>query len=366
MLAKDGDFVARLGGDEFVYIHEKDDEASADRFARNIWQAVTSPIFVRDKQLTIGVSMGIACAPIHGATPKALLRHADMALYCAKAKGKNTWVAFNVEIAREQEDRLEIEAALRQAVSNNVLEMFYQPIVDVETREIVGREALMRWYDPKRGFVPPTLFIAIAEQSLLIDQLGAFAIQQSCKDAADWPSSEFVAVNVSSAQFRNPVKLLACVTDALQHSGLDPRRLEIEITESLLIENQEGALSAIRELEAMGIKLSLDDFGTGYSSLSYLNQYPFSKVKIDRSFICNLSADPKSRSIVEAIVRMTHSLNMAVVVEGVETEEQFAFLHGIGTDMAQGWLTGRPAPNRSKVALPAHRRQVEEPIKLVS
>ncbi|MBX9650752.1 MAG: EAL domain-containing protein [Xanthobacteraceae bacterium] len=347
LIAEKDDFVARLGGDEFVYIHHKPDAASANLIAEKIWQAVTNPLYVRDKLLNVGVSMGIATAPEHGSSPKDLLRHADMALYFAKAKGRNTWVLFNAEVAREKEDRIELEGDLRQALAANKLEMFYQPIIDMETTVIASREALMRWYHPTRGFVQPSVFIQIAEESGLIDELGAFALNQACSHAVNWPTNETVAVNVSSAQFRNAPKLLQCVRDALGRSGLPANRLEIEITESLLIENQTGTLEVIRELRGMGIRISLDDFGTGYSSLSYLNQYPFSKVKIDRSFINDIHSDKKSRSIVQAIVHMAHSLNMIVVVEGVETEEQFQFLLRIGADLAQGWLFGRPAPNKT-------------------
>ena len=356
LIAEKDDFVARLGGDEFVYIHSKPDVESASVIAEKIWQAITNPIYVRDKLLNIGVSMGIATAPDHGTTAKDLLRHADMALYFAKAQGRNNWVLFNAEVAREKEERLELEADLRTAVADKKLEMFYQPIIDIGTSMVASREALMRWYHPTRGFVQPSLFIQIAEQSGLIEDIGGFALNRACADAATWSSSETVAVNVSSAQFRNPAKLLDCVRTALKRSGLSPERLEIEITESLLIENQSGTLEAIRELSAMGIRISLDDFGTGYSSLSYLNQYPFSKVKIDRSFINNINVDRKSRPIVQAIVHMAHSLNMIVVVEGVESEEQLQFLKRIGADLAQGWLFGRPAPNKS-MAEPAKRAQ---------
>ena len=346
LIAEQDDFVARLGGDEFVYVHNKPDLESAGLIAEKLWAAITNPIYVRDKLLNVGVSMGIATAPDHGSTAKELLRHADMALYFAKAQGRNNWVLFNAEVAREKEERLELETDLRNAIAEKKLEMFYQPIVDIETSTIASREALMRWYHPTRGFVQPSVFIQIAEQSGLIEEIGAFALHRACADATTWASNETVAVNVSSAQFHNPAKLLDCVRTALRRSGLPPERLEIEITESLMIENQTGTLEAIRELRAMGIRISLDDFGTGYSSLSYLNQYPFSKVKIDRSFINNLDVDKKSRPIVQAIVHMAHSLNMVVVVEGVESEEQLVFLQQIGADLAQGWLFGRPVPSK--------------------
>ena len=320
---------------------------------------MTNPLYVRDKLLNIGVSMGVAIAPDHGTSAKDLLRHADLALYFAKAKGRNTWVLFNAEVAHEQEDRIELEGDLRQAIAQNKLEMFYQPIIAMSTSVVASREALMRWYHPVRGFVQPSVFIQIAEQSGLIEELGAFALNRACADAVNWPETESVAVNVSSAQFRNAPKLLEHVRDALQRSGLPPQRLEIEITESLLIENQAGTLDAINQLRAMGIRISLDDFGTGYSSLSYLNQYPFSKVKIDRSFINDIHEDMKSRSIVQAIVYMAHSLNMVVVVEGVETDEQFQFLQRIGADLAQGWLFGRPAPNMVRPHLVSSTPPVE-------
>jgi len=345
LIADQNDFVARLGGDEFVYIHTKPDLGSAAQIAEKLWQAITNPLYVRDKLLTIGVSMGIATAPDHGTSAKDLLRHADMALYFAKAKGRNTWTVFNAEVAREKEERLELERDLRHAIADDKLEMFYQPIIDIETGLIASREALMRWYHTSRGFVQPGLFIQIAEQSGLIQEVGAFALNQACRDAMTWPSDESVAVNVSSSQFANPAKLLDCVRGALARSGLPPERLEIEITESLMIENQAGTLEAIRELRALGIRISLDDFGTGYSSLSYLNQYPFSKVKIDRSFINNINNDKKARPIVQAIVHMAHSLNMKVVVEGVESEDQLEFLRRVGADLAQGWLFGRPVPS---------------------
>jgi diguanylate cyclase (GGDEF)-like protein len=339
-----GDVVARFGGDEFVLIHfgqtEEDSRAAAER----IVDAMLKPIAIDGKTVYVTASLGVAFAPVHGTKPSDLLRHADLALYKAKEAGRSTAMVFSPEMAAAVAERNELETHLRRASETSSLALHYQPIVDLETRKIISFEALMRWPHPLRGAVSPGVFIPIAEEIGLIGNLGDWAIRQACIDASGWPTEIGVAVNVSPLQFRHAARLIETVRDALRVSGIAPSRLSLEVTESLLIEDQESTLDAIHELLRIGVRLSLDDFGTGYSSLAYLATYPFSQVKIDRSFAQDVTSDPNSQYIIQAVCELANRFNMRVVVEGIETEEQLSAIRALGAERAQGYLFGRAEP----------------------
>jgi EAL domain-containing protein (putative c-di-GMP-specific phosphodiesterase class I) len=247
-------------------------------------------------------------------------------------------------MAEEMLDRHEIEVDLRKACDDGALELYYQPIIDLKTHEIVTREALMRWHHPTRGMIPPGVFIPIAEQSGLIAAMGNWAIRQACKDAAQWGNEIGVSVNISPLQFREPRRIVETVKDALITSHLGSHRLTLEVTESLLIEDNKSTLAVIDELRALGVRFALDDFGTGYSSLAYLSTYPFAQVKIDQSFTRNVHTNEASKAIIEAVCQLARRLSMNVVVEGIETEQQRIAVQLLGAQRAQGYLFGRPEP----------------------
>ncbi|HEY8381470.1 MAG TPA: EAL domain-containing protein [Microvirga sp.] len=343
-VAEHGDVVARFGGDEFVLIHFGLTEEEGAAAGQRIAQAMAKPIDIGGKTVHLTASVGVAFAPAHGTTPSDLLRHADLALYSAKASGRSTAAVFSPAMAEAMSERSELEIHLREASEASTLALHYQPIVDLATGQIVAYEALMRWPHPLRGNVSPGVFIPIAEEIGLIGSLGDWAIRQACIDAANWPTEVGVAVNISPLQFRNAGKLIETVREALRVSGIAANRLSLEVTESLLIEDQETTLGAIRELRRMGVRLSLDDFGTGYSSLAYLSTYPFSQVKIDQSFARDVTSNPNSRFIIQAVCELAHRFNMRVVVEGIETEEQREAIRLLGAERAQGYLFGRAEP----------------------
>ncbi|MBN9437216.1 EAL domain-containing protein [Bosea sp. (in: a-proteobacteria)] len=341
---RQSDMLARFGGDEFVLILPAADVDTVRIIAQRMIEAMGRAFELDTKTVYVTASIGIALAPTDGANPADLLRHADTALYKAKSAGRNTATFFDPAMAEEMLDRHEIEVDLRQATAEGALQLYYQPIIDLRTQQVVTREALMRWPHPTRGMVPPSVFIPIAEQSGLIAGMGDWAIAQACLDAAKWPDGVGVSVNVSPLQFREPVRLVQTVKDALLAAGLAPGRLTLEVTESLLIEDNKATLELINELRTIGIKFALDDFGTGYSSLAYLSTYPFSQVKIDQSFSRNVNADEASKAIIEAVCQLARRLSMNVVVEGIETEAQRMAVQLLGAQRAQGYLFGRPEP----------------------
>jgi diguanylate cyclase (GGDEF)-like protein len=341
---RQSDLLARFGGDEFVLILPATDIGMVRTIARRMIEAMGRAFELDTKTVYVTASIGIALAPTDGANPADLLRHADTALYKAKGAGRNTATFFDPAMAEEMLERHELEVDLRQASRDGALELYYQPIIDLRTQEIVTREALMRWRHPVRGMVPPGIFIPIAEQSGLIAGMGDWAIRQACRDAAQWPERIGVSVNVSPLQFREPRRMVETVKDALLAARLAPDRLTLEVTESLLIEDNKTTLALINELRALGIKFALDDFGTGYSSLGYLSTYPFSQVKIDQSFSRNVNADEASKAVIEAVCQLARRLSMNVVVEGIETDAQRMAVQLLGAQRAQGYLFGRPQP----------------------
>lgn len=339
-----GELVARFGGDEFLLLTRPMRPEDAADAGRRILDAMSPPFTLAGRTLHVTTSVGIALMPEHGRDQSDVLRAADMALYEAKSAGRNTFVLFDPKIAENLNSRRELEQDLREACRNGDLFLHYQPIVNLRSRRVVSYEALMRWKHPVRGLVPPSTFIPIAEDTGLIAEMGEWAIKQACLDARAWPDDVSVAVNVSAFQFKNTAGLIAAVQAALLASRLPPSRLELEVTESLLIEDQEASVQAIQALHQLGVRFSLDDFGIGYSSLAYLARYPFSKVKIDRTFAQHVTVEGPSRSIIEVVCQLAARLGMRVVVEGIETEEQREEVERIGAEQAQGYLFGRPEP----------------------
>jgi diguanylate cyclase (GGDEF)-like protein/PAS domain S-box-containing protein len=340
---KDTEFLARLGGDEFAILQpiaaNGREEASA--LADRVFQAISEPYEIDGSKVVVGTSIGIALAPLDGVEPNELMKQADLALYRQKSAGRNGYRFFDAQMTVEADARHQLVHELRAAIAGNELELHFQIVVDVKTGDPCGAEALMRWRHPRRGNIPPSEFIPLAEESGLIVPLGEWALQTACAAAANWPPHVKLAVNLSPVQFRKG-NLLDVVLCALVESGLPPERLELEITESVLIESHLDILPVIRQLKNLGISIALDDFGTGYSSLSYLTMFPFDKIKIDRSFVQNVMARPECRAIVSAVLALGRGLDMKITAEGVETQAQFELLSSMGVDSIQGYLFGRP------------------------
>jgi diguanylate cyclase (GGDEF)-like protein len=332
------EFAARLGGDEFAVIasgiRSRDQVVE---LVERIHAAIRLPHECSGHRLTIDSSIGIAVAPKDGTNCDQILQNADLAMYEAKAAGRRIYRFFEPGMESNARDRLILEADLRKAIEDEQIEIHYQPIIDLRQNEIVACEALARWKHPERGFVPPAEFIPAAEQSGLIHQLGDYILRKACKEASVWPERIKLAVNVSPVQFKSNSFALKVIS-ALGGSGLSPRRLELEITETVLIDDDETAIEILHELRAIGIYVALDDFGTGYSSLSYLRRFPFDKIKIDRVFIDDLGEDNGSRRIVRAIVSIAAAHGMTVTAEGVETEQQRNILRRLRCDEMQGFV----------------------------
>jgi diguanylate cyclase (GGDEF)-like protein len=331
--------VGRLGGDEFqVILPDIDDRGKLGELANKIIQIVSQPYQIEDKRATIGTSVGIAVAPYDGVHKDDLTHNSDLALYAAKNGGRGQFRFYSADLKDEAEERRLIEEDLRDALKNDELELHYQPIVRTEDNMVIAFEALMRWSHPERGNVGPNVFIPIAEESDLIIQLGEWALNRACKDAAKWPKSVRVAVNVSAVQFAHN-DLLDIVTRALDAGGLEANRLELELTESVFMGDSETVEQTFRTLKELGVRLALDDFGTGYSSLSYLRSAPFDKIKVDRSFVdsCTLK-DQNSDKIIAAIIGLSDALGMEVIVEGVEAFDQLELVCSKGARYVQGWI----------------------------
>jgi diguanylate cyclase (GGDEF)-like protein/PAS domain S-box-containing protein len=340
----ENDTVARLGGDEFaVVLPGRSEEAAATALASRLVEVISAPYQIADHQIVIGVSIGISLSPEDGSDPDELLKNADLALYRAKADGRGTYRFFESGMdARAQARRL-LEMDLRAALRRNEFEVHYQPIRDMARDQVVAFEALIRWNHPERGMIAPVSFIPLAEETGLIVPLGEFVLRVACADAATWPDDVCVAVNLSPVQFKNP-NLVTTVFEALDASGLAAHRLELEITESVLLQNSETTLATLHELRARGVRISLDDFGTGYSSLSYLRSFPFDKIKIDRSFVAELATREDSMAIIRAVTGLGRSLGITTTAEGVENDAQLELLRREGCTQAQGYLFSTPRP----------------------
>lgn len=341
---RESDLVARCGGDEFAILQlESNQPAAATALARRLVDVMNAPMMVGDHQVPIGASIGISLAPTDGTDPDQLLNNADMALYRAKGDGRGTYRFFESEMDARMQARRLLELDLRQAVTVNAFELHYQPIIDLTTDEVASFEALIRWRHPERGLVAPADFIPLAEETGLIVPIGEWVLLRACEDAAKWPEHVHVAVNLSPAQFKT-AGLSAVVVRALAASGLTPQRLELEITESVLLQDAESTLATLHGLRDLGVRISMDDFGTGYSSLSYLRKFPFDKIKIDQSFIRDLADGGDSLAIVRAVTGLGSSLGITTVAEGVETPEQLKRLKAEGCTRAQGFLFGAAEP----------------------
>jgi diguanylate cyclase (GGDEF)-like protein len=340
---RDADTVARLGGDEFAVIQTGPRQPrDATSLAQRLIAELALPFDLEGQQVVIGASVGIALAPEDGEDPDTLLKNADLALYRAKAEGRGTYRFFEADMNARVQARRALELDLRRALSANEFELFYQPVVALKTRRLRGFEALLRWRHPTRGLVSPGEFIPLAEEIGLVIPLGDWVLRRACAEAAGWPAALKVAVNLSPAQFAGHGPL-ASVTAALSASGLDPARLEIEITETVMLADTQATLRTLRELKQLGVSIVMDDFGTGYSSLSHLRKFPFDRVKIDRSFIAGLGQREDSVAIVRAVAALCEALGMATTAEGVETEDQLRSLATLCTDV-QGYLFSPPRP----------------------
>jgi diguanylate cyclase (GGDEF)-like protein len=341
---KETDTISRVGGDEFSIIQTGIGNASdAERLARRIADALRMPYDLHGHSVVIDASIGIALAPDDGKEANELLKNADMALYGAKADGRGIYRFFEPEMDARMKDRRALEVALRRAFDDDEFELYYQPVVNLGRDEVRCCEALLRWHHPTRGMVSPVEFIPVAEEIGLIVALGERTIRWACRDAAQWPDDVCVAVNLSPTQLASKA-LLPTVLSALASSGLPPQRLELEITEAVLMQNSEATLRTLHQLRELGIRISMDDFGTGYSSLSYLRSFPFDKIKIDRCFIKGLGDSSESDAIVQAVTGLADSLGMTTTAEGVETKEQLELVRELGCTDVQGFYYSQPVP----------------------
>ena len=354
-----GAFVARLGGDEFTVITAIGPQpAGAEEISDRLYAALAKDVDVDGNPLRVGLTAGVSIYPTDGSDAATLVANADAALYRAKAEGRGTLRFFEPDMDKRLRDKRALQHDLRSAISRNELELYYQPQALIGG-EITGFEALVRWHHPNRGLVPPGMFISLAEESGLIMSLGEWILRDACREAASWPKPMRIAINLSPVQFRHG-DLAGLVHQVLLETGLSPNRLELEITEGVLIGDFARAVSILRRLKNLGVRIAMDDFGTGYSSLSYLQSFPFDKIKIDQAFIANLSQNPQSAAIIRAVIGLGRGLDLPVVAEGVETQEQLDFLTAESCDEIQGFLIGRPKPIRDYAAM-VGREAVEMP-----
>ena len=346
--SRQGDTVARMGGDEFTIIladiaHAQD----VPKVAQKIIDIFSKRFVVGDHEIFITTSVGISLYPDDGEDPEALLKNADAAMYRAKEIGRNTYQYFSIDMNTKASERLALETDLRHALEREEFLVHYQPQVDLNTGQIIGMEALVRWQHPDLGLVPPAKFIPLAEDTGLIAPIGEWVLRTACAQNKAWQTAGLppirVGVNLSARQFQCQ-NLVEMIVRILKETGLDPTYLELELTESVLMQNTEAIIATLCELDAMGINISIDDFGTGYSSLSYLKRFPINRLKIDQSFVRDITTDPDDAAIVTAIITLAHSLKLKVIAEAVETEEQLAFLRSLNCDEMQGYLFSRPLP----------------------
>ena len=342
---RETDVLARLGGDEFAIIHEGSDDQheGAVALALRIIELVSAPFNLNGQQVDVGASIGIAMAPENALEPGELLKCADLALYSVKSSGRNDYRLFRNEMLEFVHTQQSAERELREAIAQGQFELHYQPVVDVRTRELHGVETLVRWRHPTKGLIAPDNFIPLAETTGLIVPLGEWILQQACTDAAYWPAHIKVAVNISAIQFKRG-NLFELILGTLVKTGFEPARLELEITETSLLENQEAHLTTIRQLKNLGLSIALDDFGTGFSSMNYLTIFPFDKIKIDKSFTKGVLSRTDCQAVVASSLALAKGLGIVTTVEGVETEEQLEYMRAAGVELAQGYLFGRPVP----------------------
>jgi len=334
-----------LGGDEFAIIKAGfQDHLELTKLSEQILTLLRAPINCKGQDITVDASIGIAIAPDHGDSLEELLKRADLAMYAAKSAGRRTFRFFAPEYDAKARLRRQLELDLRKAMTSREFEVHYQPLLDLSSNVVTGCEALLRWRHPDRGMISPAEFIPVAEETGLIEEIGEWVVKQACAEAASWPGHLRIAVNVSPVQFRSKTLALK-VAAALAESGLTPERLELEITETVLIRDDEEALTILQQLRELGVRIALDDFGTGYSSLSYLHRFPFDKIKIDRSFIKDIGERDDSSAIVQAVVTMAAARYMVTTAEGVETENQREILRRLGCTQMQGYLFSPAIPS---------------------
>jgi diguanylate cyclase (GGDEF)-like protein len=364
LLVRQGDLIARLGSDEFAILQSGVySPADVTTLAQRIVEQLSAPYELGERRVACGASVGAAILGIDAIAGAELMQKAELALYRAKSSGRGRFSFYDGALEGPLQAQRTLSIDLREAIGSPALSLHYQALYAADGVELIGYEALLRWTHPTRGNVPPSEFIPLAEELGLIDQLGRWALERACAQAATWPHPLSVSVNLSAAQFRDD-ELVAVVQGALAASGLAARRLELEITESLLMNNTEQVIRTLKALSAMGVRIAMDDFGTGYSSLAYLWRFPFDKLKIDRAFTQGMGVDPKVDLIVRSIISLAHSLHIRVNAEGVETAEQMERLQRHGCDEFQGFLLARPAPADSLAHTQAgqvQRRAVPRP-----
>ncbi len=346
---RDGDTVARVGGDEFhILMPGITGEAEAAHLADDLLSALSSPYDLEGREIFSSASIGVGTYPAHAATLSELMRHVDTAANNAKRDGRAKFKIYTPRMSEEVHRRVDIGHQLRRALENDELTLHYQAKVDLASQQIIGAEALLRWSNDDLGFVSPEEFIPIAEETGLIVPIGDWVLRTACREATEWKTSSGspsrVAVNLSALQFMHG-DLVARVTSSLSDSGLSPEHLELELTESLLVERPDETIATLNRLKDLGISISMDDFGTGYSSLSYLTKFPLDSLKVDRAFVTDLPDDGDAVVVVRAIVGMAKQLDLHIVAEGIETERQMEFLHGLGCHTGQGYLFSKPISN---------------------
>jgi diguanylate cyclase (GGDEF)-like protein len=353
--------VARFGGDEFIIVCEVESRDQCEKIACTLLEEIARPFRIDGERLEIGTSMGIALMPEDGADLDTVMQSADLALYHAKINGRNQISFFDASMTRALMRRKEIEAELRAALQRDELSIFFQPIVDLETGRIKTFEALVRWFHPEKGELKPDEFIPVAEETGVIITLGNWITAQAARACAQWPEEVTIAVNLSPLQIKAPGSALG-ILSALKEAKLDPSRLELEVTESLFLDDNQHTSRFIEELAAAGVRFALDDFGTGYSSLGYINKFPFSKIKVDRSFVSGPNVGRKSDAIIRAVAEMGSRLEMEIVAEGLETIEQVRAVREAGCTLGQGYYFSRAVPDYLAATLLAQEREKDAPV----
>jgi diguanylate cyclase (GGDEF)-like protein len=336
--------IGRIGAGEFAVLYPDDPGLpSVDTVIDNLLERLMEPYQLATHQQSVNISIGLASMPKDGSDPITILRRSNLALQHARASGVGSWMAFDPEMGRVADHRQWVEAELNEAFKRGDFELYYQPQIDLVKGRVTGYEALIRWRHPMRGMISPMEFIPVAEETGMIGPIGAWVLRQACRDALRLPEDCSVAVNISPVQFNNK-NFIQIVREALAESGLKPHRLELEVTESAMMQDRERAAHILRELTAMGISVAVDDFGTGYSNLSYLIDFTFQKLKIDRSFVNRMEKDASTGAVVSTIVGLSRALGVRTIAEGVETENQVTLLRAAGCEAVQGYFYGRPAP----------------------
>jgi predicted signal transduction protein with EAL and GGDEF domain len=344
-----GDFLARFGGDEFAILRCLAGDDSLKPLEKTIEAAFKRPFSVDGQDIRVTASLGLSKSPDHGMTTDALMQHADIALYEAKKRGRDQWVFFSDEMAGQLQQRRQVELELRESLHAGELQLHYQPIISCETNRITGVEALLRWFHPRDGMIPPAVFIPIAEEAGMMPELGEWVLRTAMSAAIRWPELE-MAINLSPAQFHH-VDLEGLLKGLLESSAVDPSRITLEITEGLLLDRSNKTQATLQAIRNLGFRIALDDFGTGFSSLRYLIDFRFDKLKIDRSFVSGMSRVGPAKTIVQTVIDLGRALGMDVIAEGVENEAEAVMMRALGCHSMQGYFFSRPVPKSDIEAL---------------